>query len=93
VIWKDRFAVKIVEKHGVSTDEVEEVLFSTPHVRFAEKGHIRGDDMYVAYGQTGAGRYLMVLFIRKPKGAVLPISARDMTRSERRYYDAQKEAH
>jgi hypothetical protein len=27
VIWKDRFIDKIEGKHGVSTDEVEEVLF------------------------------------------------------------------
>jgi uncharacterized DUF497 family protein len=27
VIWNEKFAAKITEKHGVSTDEVEEVLF------------------------------------------------------------------
>ena len=37
VIWKDRFVDKIAEKHGVVTDEVEEVLFSEPLVRFADK--------------------------------------------------------
>jgi hypothetical protein len=37
VIWKDRFVEKIADKHGVATEEVEDVLFSGPHVRFAEK--------------------------------------------------------
>ena len=48
--------------------------------------------MYAAYGQTRAGKYVVVFFIRKPGAAALPISAREMTTAERRYYDAQKEA-
>ena len=37
VIWKERFAEKIEQKHRVSMDEVEEALFSNPHVRLAER--------------------------------------------------------
>ncbi len=57
VIWKDYFFDKIEVKHGILTDEVEEVLFSKPHVRRAQKGHVKGEDLYTAYGQTDAGRY------------------------------------
>ncbi len=92
VIWKEKFIEKMAEKHGVTTDEVEEVLFSTPHIRRAEKGRVKGEDLYAAYGQTGSGRYLIVFFIHKHQTAALPISARDMTEAERRYYDDQKEA-
>lgn len=92
VIWKDRFVEKIAVKHGVTTAEVEEVLFSGPHVRLAEKGRVKNEHVYVAYGRTRAGRYLVVFFIRKRRTAALPISARDMTSSERRYYHEQKEA-
>ena len=92
VIWKERFVEKLADKHDVFTDEVEEILFSSPHVRMAEKGRIKGENMYAAYGQTGAGRYLVVFFIRKRRYAALPISARDMTPAERRYYNAQKKA-
>ena len=67
------------------------MLFSEPHVRFAEKGRVKGENLYVAYGQTAAGRYLLVFFIRKRQLAALPIAARDMTRAERRYYHEQKE--
>jgi hypothetical protein len=38
IIWKERFVEKIADKHGVMTDEVEEVLFSRPHVRLAGEG-------------------------------------------------------
>jgi uncharacterized DUF497 family protein len=92
IIWKDKFVAKLADKHGVTTEEVEEVLFSSPHVRLAERGRVRGENLYVAYGQTSAGRYLAVFFIHKRRAASLPISARDMTLAERRYYDEQKEA-
>jgi uncharacterized DUF497 family protein len=92
VIWKDRFIYKIEGKHRVSTEEVEQVLFAKSHFRRTRKGHVKGEDLYTAYGQTTSGRYLMVLFIRKEQIAALPISARDMTDSERRYYERQAEA-
>lgn len=76
VIWKDRFAEKINDKHGVATDEVEQVLFSTPHVRLAEKGRVRGENLYFAYGQTDGSRYLIVLFVRKRPSGLADLSAR-----------------
>ena len=90
VIWNEKFVAKIAEKHAVSTDEVEEVLFSKPHFRRLEKGKVKGEQLYVAYGQTAAGRYLVVFFIGKPRGGAFPISARDMTDAERRYFHDQK---
>ena len=92
VIWKERFIEKIADKHAVTIEEVEEVLFSSPHVRKAQKGRVKGEDLYAAYGQTDTGRYLIVFFIRKRRATALPISARDMTKPEQRYYNAQKEA-
>ena len=93
VIWKDQFVEKLATKHGITTDEAEEVLFSEPHIRLAEKGRMKDEPLYAAYGRTAAGRYLIVFFIRKRRIAALPISARDMTPSERRYYHAQKKIH
>lgn len=90
VIWNEKFVSKIAEKHSVTTHEVEEILFSKPHVRRAEKGRVKGEHLYAAYGQTSSGRHLVVFFIRKPRAAALPISARDMTRAERRYFNEKK---
>ena len=92
VIWKDRFLEKIAVKHRVRPEEVEQVLFGKPHVRRTNKGHVKGEDLYTAYGQTHAGRYLIVLFIRKEQIAALPISARDMSEAEQKYYERQAEA-
>jgi len=90
VIWQNKFTEKLAAKHNILTDEAEEVLFGNPLIRFWEKGETAGEDLFLAYGQTDAGRYLVVFFIRKSQNTVLPISARDMTNSERRYYNGQK---
>lgn len=90
ILWKSQYVEKLAAKHGVMTDEVEEVLFGQPHIRFWEKGKVRGEDLYLAYGQTDAGRYLVVFFVRKPNQTALPISARDMTDAERRYFNERK---
>lgn len=90
ILWKSQYVEKLAAKHGVMTDEVEEVLFGRPHIRFWEKGKVRGEDLYLAYGQTDAGRYLVVFFVRKPNQTALPISARDMTDAERRYFNERK---
>lgn len=86
VIWKDVFLDKIRRKHAVTPEEVEQALKRRPAFRKAERGKIPGEDLYVAYGRTEAGRYLTVLFIIKRPDGALPISARNMTNTERRYY-------
>jgi uncharacterized DUF497 family protein len=47
---------------------------------------VKGEDVYAAYAQIQNGRYLIVFFIQKKDGKILPISARDMDKAERRYY-------
>jgi uncharacterized protein len=85
VIWKIRFREKLLLKHRVTTEEAEEVIFGKPFILKVAKGKVKHEDVYEAFGQTRDGRYLVVFFIHKT-GAALPISARDMTDSERTYY-------
>ena len=73
-------------KHGVETFEVEEALKQSPKFRFIENGEREGEDVYMALGQTDAGRYLAILFIDKPANKALILSARNMTPEERRKY-------
>lgn len=87
VIWLPEIEDKLSRKHQVFADEVEEVFFdSQPHIRFVEKGHVPGEDLYSAYGQTAGGRWLIIFFIVKDNNEALVISARDMERKERRSY-------
>jgi len=90
IIWKAQFVEKLAEKHGVAVTEAEEVLRSKPHIRKVSRGHVKGEHVYAAYGQSAAGRYVVVFYIRKVTGAILPISARDMDDAERRYYERQR---
>ncbi len=78
---------KLNWKHNVEAYEVEEVFLRRPHIRFAAKGNIKGEDLYTALGRTEAGRYLVIFFLNKGKGKALVISARDMDAKERKRYD------
>jgi hypothetical protein len=92
IIWKERLASKIESKHGVVPTEVEEILLSRPYCRRAERGRVPGEDLYVAYGRTFSGRYLVVFFILKRPGWALPISAREMTAGERKHHEQAKKS-
>lgn len=86
-IWLSNVVDKLATKHGVTPEEVEEVFFHQPRFRFVESGHREGEDVYAALGQTDAGRYLIVFFVRKPGNRALILSARDMDEKERRLYE------
>jgi len=87
IVWIDEIVEKIASKHRVSIDEVEEILYNSPQIRFLEKGDRKNEDVYIALGKTNAGRYLAVLFIYKPESKeIMILSARDMAQKERRLY-------
>jgi hypothetical protein len=78
---------KLESKHHVTAAEARQVLLNIPRIRFGEKGHTPGEDVYAALGRTFGGRYLAVFFVYKPDVATaIIISARDMTTSERKRY-------
>ncbi len=85
-LWRADIIEKLVRKHGLLPDEVEEVFLNKPHFQRAERGQQTGEDLYVAYGQTNVGRYVVVFFTLKVHGSALIISARDMTMRERKRY-------
>ncbi|MFL5800400.1 MAG: BrnT family toxin [Roseiflexaceae bacterium] len=90
IIWLRDIEDKLAIKHGVETYEVEEALGNHPGFRFVTKGQRTDEDVYLALGQTDAGRYLAVIFIYKQTKEALILSARDMARKERRLYGRKK---
>jgi len=86
VVLLHQFAEKIERKHHVSQDEVEQVFLNRPTFQFAELGDVPNEDLYRTIDQTNAGRYLIVFFVYKHGGRALVISARDVTKGERRHY-------
>jgi uncharacterized DUF497 family protein len=86
VIWLRTIVDKLAVKHHVEPYEVEQALDNRPKIRFIEKGGREGENVYMALGQTDAGRYLAILFIYKMTHEALILSARDMAPKERRQY-------
>lgn len=78
--WDEGNVLHFELRHGIEPEEVEEVFAHRPLFRKTRKGH------YVAFGPTGAGRYLVVIFEKKSKGTARPITGWDMSRSEVQYY-------
>jgi len=85
-LWLDEFVDKIIRKHHVYPEEVEEIFSRNPLIRRLESGQVKGEDLFIAFGTTNSGRYLTVLFVRKKDKRALVISAREMTKAERKKY-------
>ncbi len=75
--------------HKVSRGEAEQVFFNRPLV--VREGEKRSEQAprYYALGQTDAGRRLFIVFTIRDH-LVRVISARDMSRRERRVYEHAK---
>jgi hypothetical protein len=87
VVIRDQYVEKIWHKHQVDEDEIRDLLLRQRKVfRKLEKGRVAGEDLFGAYGQTEAGRYLSIFFIHKLNQGAFVISARDMDRKERKRY-------
>ncbi len=83
IIWLNQIVDKLAFKHQVETFEVEEALDGKSKFRFVEKGDRKNEDVYMALGQTEAGRYLTVLFIYKQTKEALILSARKMANKKK----------
>lgn len=86
IIWLREVVHKLAWKHNITTNEVEEVFSNKPRYKFQERGDVKGENLYTAYGYTNAGRYLTVFFIYKKNREALIVTSRDMDRKERRRY-------
>ncbi len=85
-IWRDDVVDKLAWKHAVRAREVTELFENRPRIERMERGHRPGEDLYMALGQSDAGRYLTVFFVYKQDGRALIVTAREMTQKERRRY-------
>ena len=78
------------EKHGVSTAEAEQVFFNIPLLAAPDSRHSEKEARLHALGKTDDGRLLHVTFTLRDAGRkIRVISARDMHRKERAFYDPQ----
>ncbi|MEX2375866.1 MAG: BrnT family toxin [Dehalococcoidia bacterium] len=72
--------------HRVTAAECEQIFFNQPLVTSQDAAHSDAEDRFFCLGQTDAGRLLFIAFtIREEQIRV--ISARDMSRKERKAYE------
>ena len=77
----DHILDKIESKHGITFNEIEEACLSDKrHVRKGKEG------LYKLFGQTDAGRYILVVLLNLGDSNWKVVTAREMTDSERQLY-------
>ena len=83
--WDEGNADKNWIQHQVSPGECEEAFFNDPLLLVPDVGHSKREPRFYALGQTDAGRRLFLAFTIRQQ-LVRVISARDMSRRERKEY-------
>lgn len=89
--WDRGNAPKLWDRHEVAPMEAEQVFFNRPLVTTADVTHSRLEPRFYALGRTDAGRRLFVGFTLRGR-LIRVISARPMSRRERRVYERQEKA-
>jgi hypothetical protein len=86
--WDAGNARKSADKHSVSQAEAEQVFFNEPLLTLPDHAHSTIELRFHALGRTDDHRLLHVTFtLREAHTRLRIISARDMSRKERGYYD------
>ena len=84
--WDKGILLENWEEHGVTGSECEQIFFNNPQIVAPDLKHSGKEDRYFVLGQTDTGRLLYVVFMIR-KTSVRIISARDMSRKERKAYE------
>ena len=86
--WDTGNGRKNTDKHGVGQSDSEQVFFNEPLLLVADLKHSFAEQRFHALGPTEEGRLLHVTFtLRHDETLIRVISARDMNRKERTYYE------
>ena len=85
--WDEGNSRKSTDKHGVTQAEAEQLFLNEPLI-VEDKAHSLEEPRFHALGQTDTGRQLHVTFtLRREATLIRVISARDMSRKERLFYE------
>ena len=86
--WDKGNIDKNLIKHNITNKESEEVFDNEPKFIFEDPKHSQKEERYGLFGYTNLGRKLSIAFtIRGNKVRI--ITARDMSKRERRAYEKQ----
>jgi uncharacterized protein len=85
--WDEGNSGKSEKKHGVTDRESEEIFFNKPLI-VARSSKAGAEIRYAALGKTYGSRLLAVVFTVRAR-KIRVISARPMSRSERKIYEKE----
>jgi len=88
--WDDGNVYKNEEKHGLNYKKIEEVFFNEPLIVIEDFAHSIGECRCMAFGKDDADVKLMVVFTTR-NNRIRVISAREMTKKEKAYYENNKD--
>jgi len=86
--WDEGNSEKNWILHQVSRSECEQLFFNNPLIIGDDEKHSRDEKRWFLLGQTDAKRLLFVVFTLRGE-LIRVISARDMSKKERRFYNEQ----
>ena len=86
-LWDEGNVLKSWVNHRVTAAECEQIFFNCPLIVVEDLVHSQVEERLYALGQTDAGRLLLVVFTLR-RNLIRVISARDMSKKERREYKA-----
>ena len=84
--WDALKATNNLKKHVVSFDEAASVFLDQLAVSGFDPDHSVGESRYITFGMSSLGQLLAVSHTYRP-GGIRIISARRVTRSERKIYE------
>jgi uncharacterized protein len=84
--WDDAKAAANQRKHGVTFDEAASVFLDSLAMSGPDPDHSTGEARYITFGMSSLGRVLVVAHTHRP-GSIRIISARRVTRPERKLYE------
>jgi uncharacterized protein len=86
--WDDGNFLKNWLLHRMTQGECEQVFFNEPLIVFDDIKHSQKEKRWFLLGKTDADRFLFIVFTVR-KSLIRIISARDMSKKERRIYNEQ----
>ena len=85
--WNEEKARTNIDKHGVSFDEATSVFDDPLFLIFADPAHSIQEQRFVIIGESARGRLLVVSHTERA-GTTRLISARPVTKQERKAYES-----
>jgi uncharacterized DUF497 family protein len=84
--WDQGNIDKNLIKHDIENWECEQVFFNRPLLVLDDPKHSISEKRWAAFGKTDVDRLLIVIFTKRDN-LIRVISAREMNKKERKFYD------